>query len=214
MARSEATKQATGPMQYTIFDVPVLRDILRLLAILILKMIGWRKEGSLPPIAKCVIILAPHTSNWDFFIGLAIAFALKLRAYWLGKDRFFRWPFHGVIRWLGGIPIDRSHSSDVVAQMVQVFKERAKLTMVLAPEGTRKKVTYWKSGFYHIARGANVPIVLAFLDYLRKAGGIGPVFNPTGDIEADMEYIRAFYATVTGKYPENQSIPSYMPGKQ
>jgi 1-acyl-sn-glycerol-3-phosphate acyltransferase len=201
-------------MQYTIFDVPVLRDILRLLAILILKMIGWRKEGSLPPIAKCVIILAPHTSNWDFFIGLAIAFALKLRAYWLGKDRFFRWPFHGVIRWLGGIPIDRSHSSDVVAQMVQVFKERAKLTMVLAPEGTRKKVTYWKSGFYHIARGANVPIVLAFLDYLRKAGGIGPVFNPTGDIEADMEYIRAFYATVTGKYPENQSIPSYMPGKQ
>jgi 1-acyl-sn-glycerol-3-phosphate acyltransferase len=115
MARSEATQQATGPMQYTIFDIPVLRDILRLLAILILKMIGWRKEGSLPHIAKYVIILAPHTSNWDFFIGLAIAFALKLRAYWLGKDRFFRWPFHGVIRWLGGIPIDRSHSSDVVA---------------------------------------------------------------------------------------------------
>jgi 1-acyl-sn-glycerol-3-phosphate acyltransferase len=206
-------KPATGPMQYTIFDVPVLRNIFRLLAILFLKVIGWRKEGSLPDIPKYVIILAPHTSNWDFFIGLAIAFALRLRAYWLGKDRFFRGPFRGVILWLGGIPIDRSKSSDVVAKMVQVFKERAKLTIALAPEGTRKKAAYWKSGFYHIARGANVPIVLAFLDYQRKAGGIGPIFNPTGDIEADMEYIRAFYATVTGKYPVNQSIPSFMPGK-
>ncbi|MBU3935773.1 lysophospholipid acyltransferase family protein [Patescibacteria group bacterium] len=201
-------------MQYTIFDVPVLRNIFRLLAILFLKMIGWCKEGSLPDIPKYVMILAPHTSNWDLPIGLAIAFALKLRGYWLGKDRLFRWPFHGFFQWLGGIPIYRSKSSDVVAQMVQVFKERASLAMVLAPEGTRKKVTYWKSGFYHIARDANIPIVLAFLDYLRKAGGIGPVFNPTGDIEADMEYIRAFYATVTGKYPENQSIPLLMPGKQ
>ncbi|MCX5834433.1 MAG: lysophospholipid acyltransferase family protein [Deltaproteobacteria bacterium] len=214
MAPSETAQQATGPMQYTIFDVPILRDIFRWLAILFIKMIGWRKDGSLPDIPKYVIIVAPHTSNWDFPIGLAMAFALKLRGYWLGKDGLFRWPFHGFFRWLGGIPIDRSKSSDVVAQMVQVFKERNKLTMVLAPEGTRKKVMYWKSGFYYIARGANVPIVLAFLDYLRKAGGIGPVFNPTGDIEADMEYIRAFYATVTGKHPEKQCIPSFMPEKQ
>jgi 1-acyl-sn-glycerol-3-phosphate acyltransferase len=214
MISSETAKQATGPMQYTIFDVPILRDIFRWLAILFLKMIGWRKEGSLPDIPQYVIIVAPHTSNWDFPIGLAMAFSLRIRGYWLGKDGLFRWPFHEFFRWLGGIPIDRSKSSDVVAQMVQVFKERAKLTMVLAPEGTRKKVTYWKSGFYHIARGANVPIVLAFLDYLHKAGGIGPVFNPTGDIEADMEYIRAFYATMTGKHPEKQCIPSFMPGKQ
>jgi 1-acyl-sn-glycerol-3-phosphate acyltransferase len=170
MTRSETAKSAAGPMRYTIFDVPVLRGFLRLLATLFLKVIGWRKEGNLPHIPKYVIILAPHTSNWDFFIGLAIAVALRLRAYWLAKDRFFRWPFHGVIRWFGGIPIDRSHSSDVVAQMVQVFKERAKLTIALAPEGTRKKVAYWKSGFYHIARSANVPIVLGFLDYLHKAG--------------------------------------------
>jgi len=201
-------------MQYTIFDVPILRDIFRLISTLYLKMIGWRREGSLPDIPKYVIIVAPHTSNWDFPIGLAMAFVLKLRGYWLEKDSIFRWPFHGFFRWLGGIPIDRSRSSDVVAQMVQVFNERAKLTMVMAPEGTRKKVTYWKSGFYHIARGADVPIVLAFLDYLRKAGGIGPVFNPTGDIEADMEYIRTFYATVTGKHPEKQCIPSFMPAKQ
>lgn len=214
MTPSVTAASATGPMQYTIFDVPVLRNIIRLLAILFLKMIGWRKEGSLPHIPKYVIILAPHTSNWDLPIGLAIAFALKLKGYWLGKDDLFRWPFHGFFRWLGGIPIDRSKSSDIVVQMVQVFKERANLTMILTPEGTRKKVTYWKSGFYHIARCANVPIVLAFLDYLRKAGGVGPVFYPTGDIEADMEYIRAFYATVTGKHPEKQCIPSLCPGKQ
>lgn len=184
-----------------------------MLAILFLKMIGWRKEGSLPHIPKYVIILAPHTSNWDLPIGLAIAFALKLRGYWLGKDDLFRWPFHGFFRWLGGIPINRSKSSDVVVQMVQVFKEWENFTMVLTPEGTRKKVTYWKSGFWHIARCANVPIVLAFLDYLRKAGGGGSVFYPTGDIEADMEYIRAFYAMVTGKHPEKQCVTSFMPGK-
>lgn len=200
-------------MRYTIFDVPVLRSILRLLAILFLTTIGWRKEGSLPRIPKYIIILAPHTSNWDFLIGLAIAFVLELKAYWLGKDHVFRWPFRGVIRWLGGIPIDRSHSGDVVAQMVREFREGSKLVIALAPEGTRKKVMYWKTGFYRIALGADVPIVLAFLDYLRKAGGIGPVFHPTGDIEADMAYIRAFYAAVTGKYPENQSIPSFMPGR-
>jgi 1-acyl-sn-glycerol-3-phosphate acyltransferase len=193
--------------------VPFLRDILRGLSVLYLKIIGWRKVGNLPDIPQYVIIVAPHTSNWDFPIGLAFAFALKIRGYWLGKDSLFRWPFRGFFRWLGGIPIDRSRSSDVVAQMVQVFKERAKLTMVVAPEGTRKKVTYWKSGFYHIARGANVPIVLAFLDYLRKAGGIGPVLNLSGDIEADMESIRAFYSTVKGKYPEKQCIPSFSTGK-
>ena len=214
MDPAETAEQATGPIPYTIFDVPILRGVLRWLAILYLKMIGWRREGSLPDIPKYVMIVAPHTSNWDFPIGLAFAFDLKLRGYWLGKDSIFQWPLHGFFRWLGGIPIDRSRSSDVVAQMVQIFKERAKLTMVLAPEGTRKKVAYWKSGFYHIARGADVPIVLAFIDYLRKAGGIGPVFKPSGDIETDMEYIRAFYATVTGKHPEKQCIPSFMPAKQ
>lgn len=201
-------KPAAGPMRYTIFDVPVLRNIVRLLAILFLKMIGWRREGSLPRVPKYVIILAPHTSNWDLPIGLAIAFALKLRGYWLGKDELFQWPLRGFFRWLGGIPIDRSRSGDIVMQVVKIFKERVNFIVVLTPEGTRKKVTYWKSGFYYIARCAAVPIVLAFLDYRCKAGGVGPVFYPTGDREADMEYIRAFYATVTGKHPEKQCIPS------
>jgi 1-acyl-sn-glycerol-3-phosphate acyltransferase len=214
MDPAKTAEQTTGPMPYTIFDVPILRGILRLLAIIYLKMIGWRREGSLPDIPKYVIIVAPHTSNWDFPIGLAFAFDLKLKGYWLGKDSMFRWPFHGFFRWLGGIPIDRSRSSDVVAQIVKLFNERAKLTMVVAPEGTRKKVTYWKSGFYHIARGAEVPVVLAFIDYLKKAGGIGPVFKPTGNIETDMEFIRSFYEKVTGRYPEKQCIPSVTQAKQ
>ena len=214
MDPAKTAEQAPGAMPHTIFDVPILRGILRLLAIIYLKMIGWRREGSLPDIPKYVIIVAPHTSNWDFPIGLAFAFDLKLKGYWLGKDSMFRWPFHGFFRWLGGIPIDRSRSSDVVAQIVKLFNERAKLTMVVAPEGTRKKVAYWKSGFYHIARGADVPVVLAFIDYLRRAGGIGPVFKPTGNIETDMEFIRSFYEKVTGKYPEKQCIPSITQAKQ
>lgn len=214
MDPGKTAEQVTGPMPYTIFDVPILKSVLRWLAKLYLKMIGWHREGSLPDIPKYVLIVAPHTSNWDFPIGFAFAFDLKLRGYWLGKDSLFRWPFHGFFRWLGGIPIDRSRSSDVVAQIVQIFKERAKLTMVVAPEGTRKKAAHWKSGFYHIARGADVPIVLAFIDYFRKAGGIGPVFKPTGNIETDMEFIRSFYEKVTGKYPEKQCIPSFTPAKQ
>jgi len=214
MDPAKTAEQTTGPMPYTIFDVPILRGIFRSLAILYLKMIGWRREGSLPDIPKYVIIVAPHTSNWDFPIGLAFALDLKLKGYWLGKDSLFRWPFHGFVRWLGGIPIDRSRSSDVVAQIVKLFNERAKLTMVVAPEGTRKKVAYWKSGFYHIARGAGVPVVLAFIDYLRRAGGIGPVFKPTGNIETDMEFIRSFYEKVTGKYPEKQCSPSITQAKQ
>ena len=164
-----------------------------------LKILGWRVEGEIPSIRKFVIIAAPHTSNWDFPITLAVAFALKVKIYWMGKAAMFRWPFGGLLRWLGGIPIDRSRSCNVVDQSVQAFQERDQLIMLVPPEGTRKKVGYWKTGFYHIARGAGVPIVLGFLDYRRKAGGIGPTFFPTGRIEEDMLQIRAYYATITGK---------------
>ena len=167
--------------------------------LIFLKMLGWRVEGEIPNIKKFVIIAAPHTSNWDFPITLAVTFALKIKIYWMGKAAMFRWPFGEVCRWLGGIPIDRSRSQNVVEQCVQAFKQRDKLIVVIPPEGTRKKVSYWKTGFYHIARGANIPIVLGFLDYRRKAGGIGPTFYPTGRIEDDMQVIKTFYATITGK---------------
>ena len=167
--------------------------------LIFLKMLGWRVEGEIPDIKKFVIIAAPHTSNWDFPITLAVSFALKIKIYWMGKAVMFRWPFGAACRWLGGIPIDRTSSHNVVEQSVEAFRERDELIMVIPPEGTRKKSSYWKTGFYHIARGANVPIVMGFLDYRRKVGGIGPTFYPTGRIEKDMQEIKTFYATITGR---------------
>jgi 1-acyl-sn-glycerol-3-phosphate acyltransferase len=164
-----------------------------------LKIMGWHMEGVIPDISKYVIIAAPHTTNWDFPITLAIAFALRMKIYWMGKTAMFFWPFKGIMRWLGGIPIDRSQSNNMVEQSIQAFKRLEKLIMIVPPEGTRKKVSYWKTGFYRIAQGANVPIVLGYLDYKRKTGGIGPTFYPTGNIEKDMLLIKAFYAAITGK---------------
>jgi 1-acyl-sn-glycerol-3-phosphate acyltransferase len=175
------------------------------IGLIFLKMLGWRVEGKAPDLHKYVIIAAPHTSNWDFPITLAVTFVLKIKIYWTGKDTMFRWPFGAACRWLGGIPIDRSRSQNVVEQSVNAFNEMDNLIMVIPPEGTRKKVSYWKTGFYHIASGAKVPIALGYLDYRRKVGGIGPTFYPTGDLDKDMQEIKAFYATVTGKHQDNFS---------
>jgi len=179
-----------------------LNKFIAWIGLIFLKMLGWRIEGEVPDIKKFVIIAAPHTTNWDFPITLAITFVLKIKVYWMGKAAMFRWPFGAACRWLGGIPIDRSQSQKVVEQSVHAFKEMDNLIMVIPPEGSRKKVSYWKTGFYHIANEANVPIVLGFLDYRRKVGGIGPTFYPTGRIEEDMQEIKAFYATITGKYTD------------
>ncbi len=195
-------------MQYTIFDTPVLKTLLRWFSILFLKIAGWRIEGRLPDIPKFVLVGAPHTSNWDFLYGLFIIFIFKTKIYWLGKEALFRMPFKWFFKWLGGIPVDRSKSSNIVAHSIQQFNQNDKLILTIAPAGTRKRVKKWKTGFYHIASGANVPIALGFLDYRLKTGGIGPVISPTGDIEADMKTIRAFYDGVNGKYPEKSMAPA------
>jgi 1-acyl-sn-glycerol-3-phosphate acyltransferase len=192
-------------MQYTIFDIPILKSILKWVSISILRIYGWCREGQVPNIPKYVMIVAPHTSNWDLAIGLALVFAFKLKLNWLAKESLFRWPVGGFIRWLGGIPINRSKSCNLVAQSIQTFEDGDKMIMVIAPEGTRKKVDYWKTGFYHIARGANVPIVMGFIDYARKVGGIGPMIIPTGNIELDMQKIRFFYDKITGKFPDKST---------
>ena len=132
---------------------------------------------------------------------LLMAFALKARIHWMGKTAIFRRPFKGFFQWLGGIPVNRSQSDNLVELSIQQFHRSEQLILTIAPAGTRKRVISWKSGFYHIACGADVPIVLGFLDYRRKVGGIGPVVYPTGDIKADMETIRAFYDDITGKNP-------------
>ena len=172
---------------------------MRWLSRFILKISGWRIEGRLPDIPKIVLIAAPHTSNWDFPITLFIAFAVRAKIYWMGKDTLFRFPFGRLFKWLGGIPVDRSRSNNIVEQMIRTFSDNDRLIVTIPPSGTRKKVMKWKTGFYYIAKGAGVPVVLAFLDYRRKAGGFGPVFVPTEDIESDMKEIRAFYSGIHGK---------------
>ena len=193
-------------MARTVFESPFFGVLLCGLSKFYLKMSGWRRVGRMPDIPRCVMIAAPHTSNWDAPIALAMVFAFRLKAHWLVKHTAFRWPFRGVLKWLGAIPIDRTKSTDVVTQMVEELKKRAELMLLLAPEGTRKKVTHWKTGFYHIASRAGVPLVLAFLDYARKEGGIGPVIQPTGNFESQMAEILKFYSTVTGKHPEKTSV--------
>jgi len=195
-------------MRYTIFDTPVISMLMRSLAFSILKVFGWRLEGRLPDVNKLVVIAAPHTSNWDLPVLLSLAFALKAKACWLGKHTLFRWPYGFLFRWMGGIPVYRSASQNVVAQSVEMFRNSEKLILTIPPEGTRSKVSHWKTGFYYIALGAEVPIAMAFIDYKRKASGVGPTLYPTGDIEADMEIIRNFYINVTAKYPDKAGLPA------
>jgi 1-acyl-sn-glycerol-3-phosphate acyltransferase len=176
------------------------------LARALLRLIGWQIEGGVPNLPKFVIIGAHHTSNWDGLLMMFAAQALRVRLHWMGKDSLFRFPLGILMRALGGIPIDRSAKRGVVEQMVQVFDERERLVLVIAPEGTRKKVERWKTGFYFIAQGANVPIVLAYPDYQRKVVGIGPVVYPTGDAEKDIAEMRAFYNDKIGRHPERMSV--------
>ena len=192
-------------MQHTIHDTPIAKTIVRWMALFFFKMTGWKVQGRSPGISSYVIIAAPHTSNWDFIYTLCLAFILRIKPTIMMKDAYFFWPIGFFFRWLGALPIDRSKSNNVVARSIQAFKENSRLVMVVPPSGTRKKVIYWKTGFYHIANGANVPIVLGFLDYRRKIGGIGPLVNPTGSIETEMKIIRNFYAGITGKYPQKMS---------
>ena len=168
-----------------------------------LKIMGWRLEGSPPNLSKYVIIVAPHTSNWDFLILLAMTFAFKIRCVWMGKAGIFRPPFGAIFTWLGGMPIDRSSRHSVVEQAVLAFQDREEMIMGIGPEGTRKRADHWKKGFYYIALGADVPVAFAFADYERKVTGFGPTLTPTGDIQADMEIIRDFYRDIKGKFPEN-----------
>ena len=188
-------------MHRTIFDTPGVNTLLRIFSLAFLKLTGWKVEGSLPAnTPKCVLIAAPHTSNWDLPYTLMVAFALRLHVYWLGKQSIFRPPFAGTMRWLGGIAVDRSRSNNLVEASAQALAAAdGPLQLVIPPEGTRSKTRYWKTGFYYIALQANVPIVLAYMDYSRKVSGLGAVFHPSGDVEKDMTAIKAFYAPFKGK---------------
>jgi 1-acyl-sn-glycerol-3-phosphate acyltransferase len=167
-----------------------------------LSLAGWKAEGQLPAGGKGVLIAAPHTSGWDLPFMLATAWVLRVDIRWMGKHTLFA-GFRGpIMRWLGGIPVDRRAPHGVVAQIAARFAAADTLFLAIAPAGTRSRVPRWHSGFYHIAHAAEVPIVCGFLDYGRKIGGVGPAFVPTGDIRADMDRIRAFYADMKGYHPD------------
>jgi 1-acyl-sn-glycerol-3-phosphate acyltransferase len=172
-----------------------------------LRVFGWRVEGTVPDIPKFVAIGAPHTSYWDLPLFLTAAAVMSdgfanLSLAWIGKSTVFRGPLDGFFRGLGGIPVNRTAGHHVIKAVIRAFNAHERLALVLAPEGTTKKVDFWKPGFYFIARLAHVPIVCGFLDYKRKVAGIGPTITPSGDMSADMQLMRDFYQHVTPKYPE------------
>ncbi len=167
-----------------------------------LRAFGWKIEGGAPEVRKAVVVAAPHTSWWDFPFTLATSSALGLEMSWLGTHTLFRPPVGAVMRWLGGVSVDRSKRSDMVSTVIDILNAHQELFLVLSPEGTRRRASRWKTGFYHIALGAKVPIVLGYLDYRTKTAGLGEVFWPSGDIQADMKKIRAFYTGIQGRHPE------------
>jgi 1-acyl-sn-glycerol-3-phosphate acyltransferase len=171
----------------------------------VLRSVGWRLEGAIPAaVTKGVVIAAPHTSNWDLFYMLAVAFALGISPRWLGKRQLFHWPLGLLMRGFGGIPVDRDRRGNLVEQAAAQLRDAESLFLVVPPSGTRSRAPYWKSGFYHIARAAGVPILCSYLDYPRKRGGIGLVFVP-GTLVGDMDRLRAFYRDIRGRYPDNET---------
>ncbi len=189
-------------MHHTIFDTPIVNTIMRWISVRLLHLLGWRVEGVTPSESKYVLIAAPHTSNWDFPYTLMVCFALDLRVYWMGKSSLFPPVLGRVMRWLGGIPVDRAKSANLVQGTIDAFNHAQRLVVIVPPEGTRDKVSHWKTGFYYIALGAKVPILLGFLDFKKKVGGVAHFYYPSGDIELDMLEIKQFYRGYSGKNPQ------------
>jgi len=171
----------------------------------LLRLFGWQLVGELPKEKKFVVIVAPHTSNWDFFIFVLVKFAFKLKVVFIGKHTIFIGPIGWVLRKMGGLPVNRSSAHNVVDRIVQEFEQRSEMMFALSPEGTRSYLPLWKSGFYYIARKANVPVQTAFLDTKTKTIGWGPLFHLTDDKHADLERIKQFYQHKQGFKPEKFS---------
>jgi 1-acyl-sn-glycerol-3-phosphate acyltransferase len=170
----------------------------------LLRIFGWRTDVIPPHTTRYVLIGAPHTSNWDFVVILLFMAAEEIPVRWLGKDSLFRWPMGLFWRSMGAIPVNRRESTNLVDQVAALYDSCDELIIGLSPEGTRKKASHWRSGFYYIALKARVPIVMAYLDYGNKICGLGPSLKPSGDIQADFKMIKDFYSGIMGKYPRLQ----------
>lgn len=180
--------------------------LLSRLSTLILNLLGWTVRADIPDTDKYIIIAAPHTSNWDFPLGIMAAWAMNVDIRWMGKHTLFRWPIGWFFRALGGVPVHRGQAQNLIQQMTELFAHSDKLVLALAPEGTRRKTNHWKTGFHYIARVAQVPIVMGYLDFGNRQVGISGAFYPSDDIEADFSRIRQFYQHRRGHHPEKESL--------
>jgi 1-acyl-sn-glycerol-3-phosphate acyltransferase len=191
-------------VRITIFNTPVLAQIFQVLSILLLGLFGWRAVGKVPKdIRKYVIIAAPHTSYWDFPMFLLVVFALRLNLNVFIKHTLFIGPIGWFLSYCGGVPIDRRAAGARVRQTVQEFENNDDMVLLITPEGTRSAQTNWKTGFYHIASEANVPVAVAFVDTAARRSGIDHFITPSGDIDKQMAEIKAFYDTKRGVKPQN-----------
>ena len=174
----------------------------KLFSKLVFKILGWKIVGSIPEIKKCVVISAPHTSNWDFLIGRCFAYILDIKPKYLIKSELYIWPLSILIKLNGGIPVYRKITKKIVDQLVKRFQTTENLILGIAPEGTRSRVEKWKTGFYYIAQKANVPIVPMYMDYEKKEVGYFDMLNPSGDLQKDLQKIQECYQGVIGKKPK------------
>lgn len=193
-------------LKKTIFTTPIISTWYHYLAKFLMRLNGWRVEGKLPDLPKFVLVGAPHTSNWDFVLFLGVIFHLRANVRFMGKAELFRNPFGWFFYWCGGIPVDRSKSQGLVDQMVNACKQSEKFILTIAPEGTRHYVSEWKMGFYHIAKNAGIPIVLAKVDGKQKTVHVGQVFYPTENMEADIKAIKGFFSGMVGISPRTKYI--------
>ena len=176
--------------------------MLRRLARFLLWLGGWKAVGKVPDLRKAVFIAAPHTSNWDGFWAIVYITYIGLDAHWFIKKSLFWFPLNKVLTFFGAVPLNRERGGSAVSEAITAFDKNDRFYLGLAPEGTRSKKQGWKSGFYRIAEGANVPVVLGFLDYGARRIGIGPVVTLTGDRDADMAILESFYSSVSGRWPD------------
>ena len=170
------------------------------------KLLGWKTKVSVPDYDKYIICAAPHTTNWDLFIGKRFMGAIGRETGFMMKKDWFFWPLGPIFRWMGGIPVDRSRKTSLVDQMIKIAKSSQKFHLAITPEGTRKANPNWKKGFYYIAQGAGLPIILVAIDYEKKCITAEKVIHPSGDLDKDMREIKLYYKNFKGKYPENFSI--------
>jgi len=181
--------------------------LLRFISKIYIKLAGWKIAGAIPPeIKKCVLLAVPHTSNYDFPIAIAILRIMNVKIKYLIKKEWMKFPLGWFFKYTGAIAVDRSKSNNLIAAIVDIMNQRDEIVMVIPPEGTRKLARKWKTGFYYVALGAKVPIVLSYLDYEKKTGGFGPAIYPTGNLVEDMHQIRDFYKDKVPRHPEKVSL--------